>query len=124
MAGDAYCTVEAVRLLGFWHEHCDEQTALFATGDYNSEPTTPAQTLLRSNRFQPSYLLVEIGDERNTVNWRNDSHIIDYCYVNPTAQKVREYHPILRRFETTGEGARVGYASDHRAIMTWCDYVK
>ena len=123
VAGGAYRTVEAAMLLNFWAKNCDESTALFATGDYNSTPLSEAQSLLRSKQFKPSYLIAEIPDELGTVNCSKTAHIIDYCYVNPSAQRVLEYHPITTRYESDIDCKLKGYASDHRAIMTYCDYL-
>lgn len=125
--GEAYRTVEAAILLDFWYRNCDENTALFATGDYNSEPITLAQSILRSKQFKPSYLISATPDDRGTVNVRVEHnnlipHLIDFCYVNPAAQTVLNYYPIVRRFATEDDGLFAGYASDHRAIMTYCDY--
>ena len=124
MAGEAYRTTQAVKLLKFWLKNCEEDTALFATGDYNSIPTSNAQTLLRSQQFKPSQIIAERSDERGTVHLKKISHTIDYCYVNPTAQNVKEYKVMANRFDATPteQFPRAGYASDHRAIMTYCDY--
>jgi len=125
--GEAYRTIEAAILVEFWQNNCDENTALFATGDYNSEPHTMAQTILRSQVFKPSYLVSKVPDDRGTVNVRVGHNnilppMIDFCYVNPEAQTVENYYPIVRRFETKNEGLFAGFASDHRAIMTYCNY--
>ncbi len=126
--GEAYRTIEAAILLQFWHDHCDENTALFATGDYNSEPITVAQTLLRSREFKPSYLVSKVPDDRGSVNVRVGHnnvipHLIDFCFVNTGAQTVENYYAIVRRFETKNDGLFAGFASDHRAIMTYCNYL-
>ncbi len=125
--GEAYRTVAAAQLVEFWKNNCDENTALFATGDYNSEPGTIAQQILRSQVFKPSYLVSKIPNDQGTVNIRAGHtplipHIIDFCYVNTEAQAVENYYPIVRRFETQNNGLLAGYASDHRAIMTYCNY--
>lgn len=123
MAGEAYRTTQSALLWKFWHKHLTEDTALFATGDYNSTPESNAQTLLRSRAYMPSYLLAETGDEHGTVNFRKAAHIIDYCYVNSTAQRVREYRVVTRHFDADATTfPKAGYASDHRAIMTLCEY--
>ena len=124
MAGEAYRTAQAVRLLKFWLRNCEEDTALFATGDYNSIPTSNAQTLLRSLQFKPSQVIAERSDEHGTMHLRKTAYTIDYCYVNPTAQTVKEYKVIANQFDATPteQFPRAGYASDHRAIMTYCDY--
>lgn len=125
--GEAYRTAEAGMLLDFWYNNCDENTALFATGDYNSEPTTVTQAVLRSKQFKPSYVVSLTPEDRGTVNVRVGHntlipHIIDYCYVNSDAQTVLNYYPIVKKFDTDFEGQFAGFASDHRAIMTYCDY--
>ncbi|MBQ6946839.1 MAG: hypothetical protein IJN42_02230 [Clostridia bacterium] len=127
--GEAYRTAEAGMLLDFWYKNCDENTALFATGDYNSEPITVAQGILRSKQFKPSYLISKVPDDRGTVNVRVGHnnlipHLIDFCFVNSEVQTVENYYPIVRRFETQNDGLFAGYASDHRAIMTYCNYIK
>ncbi len=122
VVGDGYRVVEAYKLLRFWHENCDENTALFATGDYNSTPDSNTQSVLRYGRFKPSYLVTQKPDERGTVHGTLTAHIIDYCYVNPTAQIVTEYHPITTIYESDADCQLKGYPSDHRAIMTYCDY--
>jgi len=127
LAGDGYRIVQAVKLANFWFKNCDEKTALFATGDYNSQPHSNAQAMLRSLRFQPSQLLAERSDEYATMNFaKTGTYILDYCYVNPTAQDVREYKVVRTHFYVTESDLRrypkAGYASDHRAIMTYCNY--
>ena len=127
LAGDGYRIVQAAKLADFWFKNCDESTALFATGDYNSQPHSNAQTMLRSLRFQSSQLLAERSDEYATMNFaKTGAYILDYCYVNPTAQNVREYKVVRTHFYVTDAELRryprAGYASDHRAIMTYCDY--
>jgi len=129
IAGEAFRTVEAVYLANFWDANCDESTALFGTGDYNSEPRTTPQNILSGGRFAPSYRISLTPDDRGTVNVRAGHnalypHLIDFCYVNPAAQQVLNYYPIVRRFETEADGIFAGYASDHRALMTYCDYLK
>ena len=124
---DGYRIVQAVKLANFWFKNCDERTALFATGDYNSLPHSNAQAMLRSLQFQPSQLLAERSDEYATMNFaKTGSYILDYCYVNPSAQAVREYKVVRTHFYVTEaelrQYPRAGYASDHRAIMTYCDY--
>ena len=124
---EAYRTAEAGMLLDFWYNNCDENTALFATGDYNSEPTTVTQAVLRSKQFKPSYVISLTPEDRGTVNVRVGHntlipHIIDYCYVNTDAQTVLNYYPIVKKFDTDFEGQFAGFSSDHRAIMTYCDY--
>ena len=126
VAGDAYRTVQAVKLLNFWHQNTDANTALFATGDYNSASTSTCQTLLRSKQFKPSQIIAEKWDERGSMHMSKLSNPIDYCYVNPTAQAVKEYKVMANRYDFEGVDTerfpRAGYASDHRAIMTYCDY--
>ncbi len=127
LVGEAYRTVAAAELVEFWKNNCDENTALFATGDYNSEPITIAQQILRSQAFKPSYLISKIPNDQGTVNVRAGHnplvpHLIDFCFVNQDAQTVENYYPIVRRFETNNDGLFAGYASDHRAIMTFCNY--
>ncbi len=121
-AGDAFRAAEAVMLLNFWYKHCDENTALFATGDYNSQPQTQAQQFLRSEHFRPSYMIAAEGDERGTCHLSKVACIIDYCYVNPTAQTVTKYYPVTTRYESDVDCKLAGYPSDHRAIMTFVDY--
>ena len=127
-AAEPFRTVEAVRLLNFWLENCDENTALFATGDYNSEPVSLTQRILRSKQFKPSYLVSESPDDRGTVNVTSDSHaihphMIDFCFINEQVQSVEIYYAVVRRFETEADGAFAGFASDHRAVMTYCNYI-
>ncbi len=121
-AGDAYRAAQACMLLNFWFKTCDENTALFATGDYNSLPHSQAQTFLRSEHFRPSYMIAIDGDERGTCHLSKAAHIIDYCYVNPKAQTVTKYYPVTTRYESDIDCKLAGYPSDHRAIMTFCDY--
>lgn len=123
VAGDAYRTAEAAMLLNFWHKNCDENTALFATGDYNSVPHSAAQELLRYGVFRPSYMIAEEACERGTCHVSKTAHVIDYCYVNPSAQTVKKYYPVTTLFETEFTCKYQGYPSDHRAIMTYCDYI-
>jgi len=122
VAGDAYRTAEAAMLLNFWHKNCDENTALFSTGDYNSVPHSAAQELLRSKQFKPAYMVAQKADERGTVHLSKAASVIDYCYVNPAAQTVTEYYPVTTRYEGNPAFAHNGYPSDHRAIMTYCNY--
>jgi len=122
VAGEAYRTIEAARLLNFWHNNCDENTALFATGDYNSVPHSLTQQLLRSRQFQPSFLVAEEADERGTYHGAKAAHVLDYCFVNPSAQTVTKYYPITTRFENPTGCKYGGFPSDHRAIMTYCNY--
>lgn len=124
VAGEAFRTVQSVNLLNFWYKNCQADTALFATGDYNSLPTSTCQTLLRSNVFKPSQIVAETSDERGTMHLRKAAHTIDYCYVNTNAQNVTEYKVCADWFGTAPSERfpRAGYASDHRAIMTYCDY--
>ncbi len=122
VVGDAFRVVEAYKLLRFWDENCDENTALFATGDYNSTPDSNTQSVLRQGRFRPSYMVSQKPDELGTVHCAQTAHIIDYCYVNPTAQTVTEYHPITSVYESNEDCRLKGYPSDHRPIMTYCDY--
>ncbi len=126
-ADESYRTVQATVLLDFWCRNCDESTALFATGDYNSEPFSLTQRILKSRDFRPSYLISRTPDDRGTVNVRAGynhliPHMIDFCFVNPAAQTVENYYSVIRRFETEADGIYAGYASDHRAIMTYCNY--
>lgn len=121
-AGDVFRSAEAVMLLNFWYQNCDENTALFATGDYNALPHTQPQIFLRSEHFRPSYMVAQNCDERGTCNFFNAAHVIDYCYVNPKAQTVTKYYPVVARYESDIDCRFAGYASDHRAIMTYCDY--
>ena len=121
-AGLAACAVEAVKLCNFWYKNCDENTALFATGDYNSDPTTLAQKLLSSYRFKPSRVVAKIFDESNSVNFAHGSHTIDFCYVNPDATTVDEYLVAKDHFESDADWKLAGYASDHRAVMTYVSY--
>ena len=121
-AGDAYRAAEACMLLNFWFKECDENTMLFATGDYNSVPYSQAQEILRSEHFRPSYMIAVDADERGTVNLSKAATIIDYCYVNPKAQTVNKYYPVVARYESDQDCKLAGFASDHRAIMTYCDY--
>lgn len=124
MAGDAYRTTQSALLMKFWYKQGAENLALFATGDYNSTPESNAQTLLRSHKFKPSYLIAETSDERGTMNFRKTAHTIDFCYVNPTAQAVKQYKVITTHFYSErSRYALAGYPSDHRAIMTYCNYL-
>ena len=123
-AGEAHRTTQAHKLAKFWLKNCEADTALFATGDYNSIPTATCQTLLRSLQFKPSQVVAEKSDEHGTMHLRKMAYTIDYCYINTTAQIVKEYKVCVDHFGTppTERFPRAGYASDHRAIMTYCDY--
>ena len=121
-AGSGYRTVEAVKLLNFWHENCGENTVLFATGDYNSVPYSTEQVLLRSKQFKPSYMVAQEADERGTMHCKKAAFMLDYCFINPAAQTVTKYYPITTRFENPTGCTFGGYPSDHRAIMTLCNY--
>ena len=120
--GNANRTVAAGELLRFWYKNCDENTALFATGDYNCDPRSDAQGILRSRHFKPSNIVAEIPDEHGTCNGAKEACTIDFCYVNPKAQTVKEYKVIKDHYESEAECRWAGYASDHRALMTYCDY--
>ncbi len=121
-AGHAACAVEAIKLCNFWYNNCDANTALFATGDYNSDPTTLAQKLLASSVFKPSRNVAKIFDESNSVNFARREHTIDFCYVNPDATTVDEYLVARDHFPSASDCRLAGYASDHRAIMTYVSY--
>lgn len=121
-AGDAFRATESYMLLKFWLQNCTEGVSLYATGDYNSKPSSAAQTLLRSKTFKPSFLIPEIPDEIGTVNLAQTANIIDYCFVNPDVQAVKQYKVITTTYPSEAEGKCAGMASDHRAIMTYCDY--
>ena len=122
VAGDAYRTVEATKLINFWNKECPPDTALFATGDYNSVPTSPAQTLLRSKQFKPSVVVAKEYDEFGTTLGGRMGHSIDFCYVNPEAQEVDAYRVLRDRYPSDADSRVAGYASDHRAIMTYTSY--
>ena len=122
IAGEAYRAAEAAMLLNFWYQNCDENTVLFATGDYNSVPHSNTQQLLQSGPFKPSYAVALKCMDRGTTHLGKAPHIIDYCYVNPKAQTVAEYYPVTTRYEGNPAFAHNGYPSDHRALMTYCDY--
>lgn len=122
-AGDAYRTVEARILLNFWNENCPPDTALFATGDYNSVPTSGAQILLRSKQFKPSNRLALEWDDFGSMHTSREYCTLDYCYVNPSAQQIDEYRVIKDIFPADRtEYAMAGYPSDHRPLLTLATY--
>ena len=124
MAGDAFRTTQSFLLMKFWYTHLEEQMALFATGDYNSTPDSNAQILLRSREFKPSNVIALQGDELGTVNFRKAAHTIDYCYVRPEVQRVNRYRVVTTHFYADSQKyPKSGYASDHRPIVTECDYI-
>lgn len=121
LAGDGFRTAEAYFLLKFWKKHCDENTALFATGDYNCDDNSAAQQLLRTEVFQPSKEIAQKSNKISSVHGGSTA-TIDFCYVNPTAQTVTEYFPITTAYPSDVDCKWKGYPSDHRAIMTYCNY--
>lgn len=122
-AGNAYRTVEAMRLLNFWNKNCPPDTALFATGDYNSTPASGAQTLLRSKQFKPSNLVALSWDDCGSMHTSRQFYTLDYCYVNPSAQQIDEYRVIKDIFPADRtEYALAGYPSDHRPLLTRATY--
>lgn len=122
-AGNAYRTVEAVKLLKFWHKNCPPDTALFATGDYNSTPSATPQALLSGKRFKPSNLVALSWDDCGSMHTSRQFYTLDYCYVNPSAQQIDEYRVIKDTFPSDSkEYAMAGYPSDHRPVLTRATY--
>lgn len=123
MAGNAYRVTEAAKLLKFWYKNCPDDWALFATGDYNSTLDSDPQTMLGSWDFKPSYKVAEIPDDSATMNFATTRYCLDYCYVNPKAQKVTEFKVVKRSFPSDSPAKLAGFSSDHCPIMTFCDYI-
>lgn len=113
---------EAAILADFWYKNCDEHTALFATGDYNSLPASAAHEVLQTGVFRPSSLVAEAWDDIGSTYKSRQYHTIDFCYVNPTATKIDEYRVDTTRFAALSDSPNTGLASDHRAIITRATY--
>ncbi len=122
VAGNAFRTVEAVRLINFWAENCPPDTALFATGDYNSIPSADPQVVLRSKQFQPSNLVAKEWDDCGSMYSSRQFYTLDFCYVNPEATDIDAYRVIRDTFPSDADCKLAGYPSDHRAIMTYATY--
>ena len=122
IAGTAFRTVEAVKLINFWAKNCPPDTALFATGDYNSLPSADPQVVLRSKQFKPSNLVAKAWDDCGSMYASRQFYTLDYCYVNPEATDIDEYRVIRDLFPSDSDCPLAGYPSDHRAIMTYATY--
>lgn len=120
--GNAHRTTEAGYLLDFWRKNCSDGCALFATGDYNSYHTSTPHEILKALHFKPSAEVAEIPDVNGTMNGMIWPYALDYCYINTKAQNVLQYKVVIRRFETGTDAKLWGFPSDHRPIMTYCDY--
>lgn len=112
--------MEGVHLYDFWKENVDENTALFATGDYNHVYIEPAYTELNQGVFHAAQDITENPDPNGP------ERTVDYVYVNPAVTNVRQFTTIMDTFENDSpivNGTDIEYRpTDHRPQMCYAYY--
>ncbi len=115
---DKLRSVQAKELFNFWKKNCRNDMALYATGDYNADPTTNALLSLAAAQF--------ISSNEISLN-TNASSFYDHVYVNGDIQDCFKYQRCNETYEPKGEAKpdpdkrNERYCpSDHYAIIVYC----
>lgn len=106
-------------MMNFWNEKSDDNTVLYATGDYNSLLEQRPHQLLNETHYKATSLM---------TNECNKPPFIDHIYVNSDKQECHNFYTCMDTFEPygvekTGQVKRY-WASDHQAVIAYCSNKK
>lgn len=112
--------VEQVQTLKkVWDEKSDDNTVLYATGDYNSLLEQDPHQFLMSDKYKATSLMTDECEK---------PPFIDHIYVNAEKQECHNFYTCMDTFEPygvekTGQVKRY-WASDHQAVIAYCSNKK